>query len=1030
MAINYRVRFFLSGAFTLFLLTSFSQNTTLKGVVSDGKGEPLSYAHVYLEQTSKGAYTDANGYYSIEADLNGIYQLRASIVGYISKSIEVNLEGQPIIANDFKLAEEVESLNEIVVSGGRDRSWEKNLRKFQTYFFGKDETNFNNQCEIENSYVLDFREEGELLIATASEPLIIINQALGYSIEYELKSFLLNTKTSIVNYTGHSFFTELPAKDREEANEWLMNRTKLYFGSKLHFLRALTTSSLTDEGYAIYLENVPINALSLIKSSSDKPISEASIVSKIDPNTSRLRFANFLRVEYLKKQDAFYQGNRSYTFNETSWIRLNKTSTSINQKGFFIRPLEVVSYGAFGFEGIASALPFDFDAEQTVPVAEDIDRKKKFMDNLSRYDSLYIEEKVVLTFPNGVELNPGQQVKFEADFFIGIYDFPASLSEVLYVELIGPNCDLLDTKKVRVVENKAFGSIQVPPTLYSGNYEIRAYTAWMKNFDPAQFFSKEVQVGESNDAVGQVNFFPEYGRLVAGQNNQLTIQALNESGQPIATYIRVFDDRDRLVSEMSTNEYGIAQIMNFNPDDDRAYYALDVSSKLRWNLPSIAPNVSLGLGIIQTKDGVSVRLVNESSDDRTVIIAIESYGLIMHFANYYLAGKSPVLVVIENEQLRSGLNSISILDEEMNVLGEKTLFLEMDNEPTFYESNDQIDPEIKNYLKWNWSAKRMVYDTSFIDQDQNILNATLKATSWKKLDYKKIYLEDFPKLNHEVERGFTISGRLLGYRKDNELAITSGDLMLLVKDDNPKLLLSEVDSEGRFVFESVKYNDTTDLVFDYNGIKIDRFEVVIDTIDQSSFPPSIRCQDGIDTERNLENDFSGSGMDAIMLDAIEVKTERIKNSITERKNVLYSEADWSINFEEDINARQTIYVSGGVLEYLVGRAAGGSILRDQRTNEVTGFYFRGNASFDGPRSALFIYEGMSMSARDFNSLDPNMIGRIDVLAGPAAAAYGLRGAAGVIIAYASRSYENRGRGTSTVVRMNLSNGYSTSIFKE
>jgi hypothetical protein len=67
-------------------------------------------------------------------------------------------------------------------------------------------------------------------------------------------------------------------------------------------------------------------------------------------------------------------------------------------------------------------------------------------------------------------------------------------SNVLYVELIRWNGEKIAQAKVRLNENSASGYLTIPGTLLSGNYYLRAYTKWMRNYPVAEYSYKLIKV--------------------------------------------------------------------------------------------------------------------------------------------------------------------------------------------------------------------------------------------------------------------------------------------------------------------------------------------------------------------------------------------------------------------------------------------------------------------------------------------------------------------------------------------------------
>lgn len=60
-------------------------------------------------------------------------------------------------------------------------------------------------------------------------------------------------------------------------------------------------------------------------------------------------------------------------------------------------------------------------------------------------------------------------------------------SNVLYVELIDPGGEALVRGKYRISGGLAEGSMHVPADLLTGNYHLKCYTRWMRNFGPGTF---------------------------------------------------------------------------------------------------------------------------------------------------------------------------------------------------------------------------------------------------------------------------------------------------------------------------------------------------------------------------------------------------------------------------------------------------------------------------------------------------------------------------------------------------------------
>ncbi len=104
--------FFLSVMLIVSATSAFAQNVTVKGKVTDSRGEPVIGATVMLSgNQTVGALTDLDGNYSINVPSNS--SLIFSCIGYATQTVA--LSGRTVI--DVVMEEDTESLEETVVIG-------------------------------------------------------------------------------------------------------------------------------------------------------------------------------------------------------------------------------------------------------------------------------------------------------------------------------------------------------------------------------------------------------------------------------------------------------------------------------------------------------------------------------------------------------------------------------------------------------------------------------------------------------------------------------------------------------------------------------------------------------------------------------------------------------------------------------------------------------------------------------------------------------------------------------------------------
>lgn len=70
----------------------------------------------------------------------------------------------------------------------------------------------------------------------------------------------------------------------------------------------------------------------------------------------------------------------------------------------------------------------------------------------------------------------------------------ADWSNILYVELISPDGEAYMSRKYIFSTEGANGKLRIPTSLLTGNYYLRAYTRWMRDYSPYHYFYKMVTV--------------------------------------------------------------------------------------------------------------------------------------------------------------------------------------------------------------------------------------------------------------------------------------------------------------------------------------------------------------------------------------------------------------------------------------------------------------------------------------------------------------------------------------------------------
>lgn len=270
----------------LFILVSFipltgqEKYSAIRGVVMDSiTKEPIPYLAVFVPNTTLATLTNERGEFSISKLPLSTLELAFSHLNYGLKRVSIadlpaNGSGLTIL-----MAPKAIDIKEVEIVADRDRRAETDrkyyLRMFYQFFLG--DIN-NNECKLNNPEVLRFRRDGSRIIASASSPLLITNNRLGYRLTYYLDFFVFNDSgdynltsknMSFYSFQGVSLYEGLKTKDFATQKRWEHNRNEDFSGSLGDFLSCLYNDDLSGNGYTVRKAGVPDSFMTIKRTNAD-----------------------------------------------------------------------------------------------------------------------------------------------------------------------------------------------------------------------------------------------------------------------------------------------------------------------------------------------------------------------------------------------------------------------------------------------------------------------------------------------------------------------------------------------------------------------------------------------------------------------------------------------------------------------------------------------------------------------------------------------------------------------------------------
>jgi hypothetical protein len=325
---------------------------------------PMQGASVFAQNTTQGAASDAGGNFKLALP-NGGYDLVITYTGYQTESRRITTgddENKNIV---IELKQKEKALEDVVVTSSSEvkDGWQKYGDFFLDNFIGK--TANSKSCTIKNKDAIHFyfSKKRNRLKILATEPVEIVNDALGYKIKYTIDSFTYEYNTQVSLYTGYPLFEEMQSIDTAKQNLWTTNRVKAYKGSLLHFMRSVYNRQLKEEGFEIQFliktadkeTSVPLlNPYGALNYSKD----DSTQTVEIKPNQNNV----VLIYNKAEPEQNYLSQNpdepQKFQLSVLSFVP--SQSIIIERNGYYFDQPDLTINQYLGWKKMADMLPYDF----------------------------------------------------------------------------------------------------------------------------------------------------------------------------------------------------------------------------------------------------------------------------------------------------------------------------------------------------------------------------------------------------------------------------------------------------------------------------------------------------------------------------------------------------------------------------------------------------------------------------------------------------------------------------------------------
>ncbi len=466
-----------------------------------------------------------------------------------------------------------------------------------------------------------------------------------------------------------------------------------------------------------------------------------------------------------------------------------------------------------------------------------------------------------------LHLNKTSVIKKE-DLWLSAYVYnttsnsPNNQTVNLNLDVFDESGTFLESKTVLITGGKGSTYLDLNKDIYSeGRYFVKASTKYMENFKEDLSYLQSFEILGSSGNTANINkkdfdlqLLPEGGHILSDVWNNIGVKLIDSNGNDfIFSDGKLFDSENKVISTFKSNQFGLSKF-NFLPTLQQDYH-IEVSTlngeKLKVSLPK-ADLKGFNISGNNLKDQINLKInTNLNSKDLVIdkmfYVAIHQDGNIKDFAFKFPQDKLEVSLKLSKDSLYSGINTVTIFDENFNPLIERLFF--NDKKLKRIRVNAQVNGTATDSVRINLKAAAAINNNSLsisvlpssskaYKPNHNILSAfylkpylkgdldnggyyfsesnprkleydldlLLLTQGWSKFLWSSIY-NATPIELVSPEKGFTINGKINGRndKKENTVFIKSEETGLFE--------IVEVDEDDSFVLKNIYVLDSSVLSY-------------------------------------------------------------------------------------------------------------------------------------------------------------------------------------------------------------------------
>ncbi|MFD0795164.1 hypothetical protein ACFQZX_16195 [Mucilaginibacter litoreus] len=315
---------------------------------------------------------------------------------------------------------------------------------------------------------------------------------------------------------------------------------------------------------------------------------------------------------------------------------------------------------------------------------------------------------------------------------------PLNISKVLYVEVLDKSNAALIQTKISLNNGSGSGSISIPVSFNNGNYRIRAYTNWMKNFNADYYFSKTLTIIntlKSPEEIKQpatsydVQFFPEGGNLVNGLHSNIGFKVVDQSGRGVAIKGAVINQKNDTVARFQSLKFGMGHF-DFTPAEGNTYKAVIKSDGIKSFVKDLPVIANKGYNIELVDAGAQNIEVTINSTEQGPVFLFVHTGQLTKLAQTANIVNGRARFVINKTKLDEGVSHLTVFNSAKQPVCERLYFKRPKQKLSITSVADMASYGSRKKVNVNTSLK----DASGKPVDADLSMAVLRLDSLQNID--------------------------------------------------------------------------------------------------------------------------------------------------------------------------------------------------------------------------------------------------------------------------------------------------------